>query len=54
MNLGQTMITIGMLCLLMLTVISANRIMIQNTEALYAAEAITGAASIAQDLLEGG
>ena len=48
------MITIGMLVLLTMTVISANRIMIQNTEALYAAEAITGAASIAQDLLEGG
>jgi hypothetical protein len=46
------MITIGMLVLLTMTVISANRIMIQNTEALFAAEAITGASSIAQDLLQ--
>ena len=52
MNLGQTMITIGMFVLLVMSVISANRILLENTEATYASEALTAAASIAQDLLQ--
>lgn len=52
MNLGQTMITIGMFVLLVMSVISANRMLLENTEATYAAEALTAAASVAQDLLQ--
>jgi hypothetical protein len=51
MNLGQTMITIGMFVLLVMSVISANRMLLENTEASYAAEALSAAATIAQDLL---
>ena len=52
MNLGQTMITIGMFVLLVMSVISANRMLLENTEVTYATEALTAAASVGQDLLQ--
>ncbi len=40
MNLGQTMITLGVLILLMMTVISANRILIENVETATQTDAL--------------
>jgi len=51
MNLGQTMLTAGMLMLLVVTVISANRMINENTQAQYQTEALTTSASLANDLL---
>jgi hypothetical protein len=51
MNLGQTMLTAGMLLLLVMSVISANRMVNENTAAQFQAEALTSSASIANDIL---
>jgi hypothetical protein len=50
MNLGQTMITMGMFVLLVMSVISANRMLIQNAESGLQTEALTESATIANDL----
>jgi hypothetical protein len=50
MNLGQTMITMGMFILLVMSVISANRMLIQNTETSLQTEALTESATLASDL----
>lgn len=52
MNLGQTMITIGMFTLLMMTVISANRILIENAEAEMEIEALISPSVLASSLLD--
>ncbi len=52
MNLGQTMITLGMLILLIMTVISANRLLMDNNVAPLQAEALTTSAIVASDLLK--
>jgi hypothetical protein len=52
MNLGQTMITMGMFVLLVMTVISANRMLMQNTETTFQAEALQESASIANDVFQ--
>lgn len=50
MNLGQTMITMGMFVLLVMSVISANRMLMQNAETTLATEALTESATLANDL----
>jgi hypothetical protein len=50
MNLGQTMITMGMFVLLVMSVISANRMLVQNAETGLQTEALTESATIANDL----
>ena len=52
MNLGQTMITAGMLVLLIMSVVSANRVLLENTEATLGAEACFESGTIANDLLQ--
>ena len=52
MNLGQTMITMGMFVLLVMSVISANRMLMQNTETGLQTEALTESATIANDLFQ--
>lgn len=52
MNLGQTMITLGMFILLVMSVISANRMLLDNTQATLEAEAYAASATIANDLLQ--
>jgi hypothetical protein len=49
MNLGQTMITMGMFILLVMSVISANRMLMQNTETALQTEALTESATMAND-----
>jgi hypothetical protein len=51
MNLGQTMITMGMFVLLVMSVISANRMLVQNAETGLQTEALTESATIANDLI---
>jgi hypothetical protein len=50
MNLGQTMITMGMFVLLVMSVISANRMLMQNAETSLQTEALTESATLANDL----
>jgi hypothetical protein len=50
MNLGQTMITMGMFVLLVMSVISANRMLMQNSETGLQTEALTESSTIANDL----
>jgi hypothetical protein len=50
MNLGQTMITMGMFVLLVMSVISANRMLVQNAETGMQTEALTESATIANDI----
>jgi hypothetical protein len=50
MNLGQTMITMGMFVLLVMSVISANRMLVQNAETSLQTEALMESATIANDL----
>ena len=50
MNLGQTMITMGMFVLLVMSVISANRMLVQNAENGLQTEAMTESATIANDV----
>jgi hypothetical protein len=50
MNLGQTMITMGMFVLLVMSVISANRMLMQNAETGLQTEAMTESATIANDI----
>jgi hypothetical protein len=50
MNLGQTMITMGMFILLVMSVISANRMLMQNAETALETEALTESATLANDL----
>jgi len=49
-SLGQTLITLGMLILLILTVISANRMLTDNIGAQLGSEAVKYSASIASDV----
>jgi len=51
MNLGQTMITMGMFVLLVMSVISANRMLVDNNESTLKVEAYTASASIANDIM---
>lgn len=51
MGLGQTMITLGMFILLIMTVISANRMLMENTTAQLQTEALASSSVIASDLL---
>jgi hypothetical protein len=51
MNLGQTMLTAGMLVLLIMCVVSANRMINENTEAQFQTRALVASASLANDLL---
>ena len=51
MNLGQTMITSGMFVLLVMSVISANRMLVENTELTLQAEAMELSSTIAEDLI---
>jgi hypothetical protein len=52
MNLGQTMITMGMFMLLIMSVISANRMLVQNAESGFETEALTESATIANDVFQ--
>jgi hypothetical protein len=52
MNLGQTMITMGMFVLLVMSVISANRMLLQNSESNLENEALTESATIANDIFQ--
>ena len=52
MNLGQTLITLGMLSLLLLSVLSANRMIMDINESTFQAEAMTASSTIANDLLD--
>lgn len=52
MNLGQTMITMGMFVLLVMSVISANRMLVENAETGFQTEALTESATIAGDLFQ--
>ena len=52
MNLGQTFITLGMLSLLLLSVVSANRMIMDINQATLEAEAMTASSTIANDLLD--
>ncbi len=52
MNLGQTMITMGMFVLLVMSVISANRMLMQNSEFNLQTEALTESATIANDIFQ--
>ena len=51
MSLGQTMITMGMLLLLIMSVISANKMITDNATAQLQAQALASSATIANDLL---
>jgi hypothetical protein len=51
MNLGQMLITIGMFVLLMVTVISANRVLVDNAETAAQTDPLTPASVLANDLL---
>ena len=51
MNMGQTMITTGMFVLLVMSAISANRMLNQNAEITLQTEAMELSASIAEDLM---
>jgi len=51
MNLGQTMITSGMFVLLVMSVISANRMLVHNTELTLQLEALEISSAIAEDLI---
>ncbi len=51
MNLGQTLITLGMFILLIMSVISANRMITDNSQSQLQMQAIVSTASIANDLL---
>lgn len=51
MNMGQTMITMGMFLLLVMSVISANRMLIEDAELTYQAEAYELSATVAEDLI---
>jgi hypothetical protein len=50
MNLGQTLLTLGMFVLLIMTVISANRLMMEDPVAALNARAVQASSSIANDL----
>jgi hypothetical protein len=50
MNLGQTMLTLGMFVLLMMTVISANRMLMENSAVELETEALATSSTIANDL----
>ena len=50
MNLGQTMITLGMFILLMMTVISANRILIENAKTATQTDALASASVLSNNL----
>lgn len=50
MNLGQTMITLGMFILLIMTVISANRILIENAETATQTDPLASASVLANNL----
>jgi hypothetical protein len=52
MNLGQTFITMGMLILLVLSVISADRMIMDVTETTFQVEALTASSTIANDLID--
>ncbi len=52
MNLGQTMLTAAMFVLLVMSVISATRMLTDNAELNYQTEAMWATATIAQDLLQ--
>jgi hypothetical protein len=52
MNLGQTMITMGMFVLLVMSVISANRMLVQNAETGLQTEALAESATIANDVFQ--
>ena len=52
MNLGQTLITTGMLVLLIMSVFSANRMLMEINQATYEAEATAASATIAADLID--
>ena len=52
MNLGQTMLTLGMFLLLIMTVISADRMLMENSSAQLQTQAWSGSAPIASSLLE--
>lgn len=52
MGLGQTMITLGMFVLLIMTVISANRMLMENTTVELQTRALASSSLIASDLLE--
>jgi hypothetical protein len=52
MNLGQTLLTLGMFVLLITSVISANRMILQNAESNLKTEAMTGAATVARNLMQ--
>ncbi len=51
MNLGQTMLTLGMFVLLIMTVISANRILIENVETATQTDPLASASTLANNLL---
>ena len=51
MNMGQTMITSGMFVLLVMSVISANRMLVEDAEITYQAEAYELSATVAEDLM---
>lgn len=51
MNMGQTMITSGMFVLLVMSVISANRMLVEDAETTYQAEAFELSATVAEDLM---
>lgn len=51
MNMGQTMITTGMFVLLVMSAVSANRMLNQNVEITLQTEAMEISASVAEDLM---
>lgn len=51
MNMGQTMITTGMFVLLVMSAVSANRMLTQNAEITLQTEAAEISASVAEDLM---
>ena len=50
MGLGQTMITLGMFILLIMSVISANRMINENLQAQLETQAMATSATLANDL----
>jgi hypothetical protein len=50
LNMGQTLLTLGMLILLITCVISANRMLIENSEMQYRSEVLKTSSVIANDL----
>lgn len=50
MNMGQTLITLGMFILLIMSVISANRMLMENSQAQLQTEALASSAVIASSL----